>query len=80
MQQAHVGGGFSLGSLTIHQTILVKPFQEACCHSKAKELSHVTKHASHDDSDSVTKSGLKAGEQFCPSCAVLKYLRTLKPW
>lgn len=50
-----------LGSLTIHQTI-------------AKELSHVTKHASDDDSDA--KSGLKAGELLPPSRCVLNYLRS----
>lgn len=82
----NIGGGCivlpvcELGSLTIHQTILVKPFQKADCHSEAKGLSHVTKHASNDDcdSDSVAKSGLKAEEQFPPSRCVLNYLGRLK--
>lgn len=65
-----VGGG--------HQTILVKPFQKARCYSEAKKLSHVREHGSDDDSGSVTKSGLKAGEQFPPSSSVLNYLRKPK--
>lgn len=80
----NIGGGCiflpvcELGSLTIHQTILVKSFQKARCHSEAKGLSHVTKHAIDDDCDSVTKTGLKAEEQSPPSHSVLNYLRKLK--